>query len=302
MKPVLLDPYYRSAVLPGTMKSEIEFINQWVMDANSTQNVLWIHGPPGSGKSALTAAVENFYLEMNRLGALIFFDHTKPHESRPRNFICGLAYQLGRFDCRLGDVMIQAIDDRPSVLGQAAYQEMFTKLLSEPLRAVKDMPVKGPSVIVIDAMDQCGEVPWERRELMKVLVAELATLSPTTFRWIIASRSENDLRNHLTKPNILSHALTPESEETRQDIEAMLRHKLTEVIDENPYLDLPADWPGQARVEALVNYADGNFGRAQEALKRIDGYDPEVNICDFLGKHCLQVETLQAGPDRKSVV
>lgn len=294
MQPVLLDPYYRSEVLPGTMQSEIEFINHWVTDANSTQNVLWIHGPPGSGKSALTAAIENFYLEMNRLGALIFFDRTKPRESHPRNFICGLASQLGRFDSRLGDVMIQAIDNKPSVLGQAGYQEMFTKLLSEPLRVVTDMPVKGPTVIVIDAMDECGEAAWDRRELMKVLVAELATLPPT-FRWIIASRPENDLRNHLAKPNILSHALTPESDETRRDIEAMLRHKLTEIIDENQYLDLPVDWPGQARVEALVNYADGNFGRAQEALKCIDGYDPEVNICDFLGKHCPQMETLQAG-------
>ncbi|KZP17876.1 hypothetical protein FIBSPDRAFT_864509 [Athelia psychrophila] len=287
MRPVLLDPYCRAEVLPGTMESELDVINQWVNDASSAHNVFWMHGPPGSGKSALTRTVENVYLATNRLGASIFFDRTKPHESHPGNFICGLAHQLGKFDRRLGDVMVSAIEDRPTVVSQAGTQEMFTKLLSEPLRSVKDVPSAGPTVIVIDAMDECGEGAWERRELMKVLVAELATLPPA-FRFIIASRPENDLRNYLTRPNILSHPLVPDSKETRHAVEAMLRHRLAEIRAENPYLNMPDDWPGEERIQALVNHAAGNFGRAQETLKSIDTHYPEVSICDFVEKNCGQ--------------
>lgn len=286
MRPVLLDPYNRGEALTGTMKSELQFINQWVNDPSSAQNVLWIHGPPGSGKSALTTTVENFYIGLNRLGAFLFFDREKPVESRPCNFICGLAHQLGRMDRRLGNVMAKAINEKSSVVSHAGTQEMFTKLLSEPMRSVADAPAAaGPIVIVIDAMDECGEAPWDRRELMKILVAELATLPPV-FRWIIATRPENDLRTHLTRPNILSHALGADSEETRQDIEAVLRHRLTEIREENQFLDMPLDWPGDERIKTLVGYAAGNFGKAQEALKFIDAYDPEANISEFIEKNC----------------
>lgn len=291
MRPVLLDPYNLPIALAGTMQSELEFIKNWATDRAMTQNVLWVHGPPGSGKTTLAATIANFYLDINRLGAFIFFDRKRPRESHPGNFICGVAHELGLFDSRIGTVMAAAIDEDQTVVSQAGMQEMFTKLLSEPLRAVQEMPAEGPVVIVIDAMDECGESSWDRRELMKVLVAELATLPPV-FRFLITSRPENDLRNHFEQPYVLSHALSPESDETRKDIEAVLRDRLTEIRAENPYLNMPVGWPGDERVEAVVVYSAGNFGRAREACKFIDGHDPEERIGVFIRENAL----LQAGP------
>jgi hypothetical protein len=152
----------------------------------------------------------------------------------------------------------------------------FTKLLIEPLRSLQTFQSEGPIVVVLDALDECGNAD-DRRLLLRAL-AEKSSNLPSVLRVVIASRPDHDIRNHLEpKRNVLSHKLNIDSDDTRNDIEAFFRHQLM-IIAQNNFIPSSIDWPGRPRINALVQRAAGLFIWASTACKFIDAYDPEQRL------------------------
>ena len=54
-----MDASRRTECLPNTRADILKFIFDWVEDATSQQNLLWLHGLAGSGKSTLATTIAN---------------------------------------------------------------------------------------------------------------------------------------------------------------------------------------------------------------------------------------------------
>src|SRR5882672_4874508 len=82
-----------SGCMAGTREEVIGCITEWI-DGPSDQQICWLYGAAGSGKSAISKTVAELCAGMNRLGASFFFLRGAGRRSRITSFIPTLAYHL----------------------------------------------------------------------------------------------------------------------------------------------------------------------------------------------------------------
>ncbi|KAF7972844.1 hypothetical protein HWV62_439 [Athelia sp. TMB] len=249
-----MDRAGRALCLPGTRLDKIDYVSEWATQLGD-QNLLWIHGLAGSGKSTLAMTLADLFDRLQCLGACIYFDK---ETSDPRIFVKALAAQLAEYDGRIGDAIVAAIHKSPNKL-RSDLATQFDAFILKPLMspALEDIHNCGPIMIIVDALDQCGNAqsPQSRETLLKVLRTEVPKL-PSCYRIIVTSRAERDIYDALSLAD--SYELDIISEENADDIMAYLREELARIPRERR-LNLPPDWPGEVRLAGLVRRAAGLF-------------------------------------------
>ncbi|KAF7979251.1 hypothetical protein HWV62_42918 [Athelia sp. TMB] len=275
LKPAKMDLHGRPECLPGTRLDILKIVVDWATNPAASENVFWLSGVAGSGKSTLTTSIAKLFRDINCLGAFLFFNRDIAESSEPSNVVRTIAYQLGQHDRKIGDAISTVIEATPTLI-RGNSQLQFSKLLVEPLSSLSDYPHLGPIVIVLDAIDECG-TPDSRRSLMRAIAIESAKLPPI-FRFLIVGRPEHDIRQHLdARSHIRSYRLRIDSDATRDDILTMLRSQLS-IIRSELMASGPKDWPGEARLRALASRASGLFVWASTAAKFLQAQDPEHGI------------------------
>jgi len=264
----------RTECLPSTRHHILHHIIDWAINVPNTQNVLWVHGPAGSGKSTIATTIATHFRNLGCLGAFLFFDRSFPERSHPSRVIRTLAYKLGLFDQRIGTGVLAAIEKFSSIIDSSLHIQ-FTRLLVEPLSSLTDLHSESPIVLVLDALDECGNAA-ERNALLNILGRELSRL-PSVTRVLITSRAMDDItRAFSSQPNILVQMLDLSSETNDLDILTYFRHQMALISAKRSYLGL--GWPGEYVVAALVARACGLFVWASTASRFIDAYDPREHL------------------------
>lgn len=280
-----MDAFYRPECLPGTRSEILQFITDWCLTpaAHGDQNVLWLSGPLGSGKSTISTTIAERFRELHRLGAFIFFTGDNPTSCDPAAVVRTLAHQLSIFDAHIGSTISKTIESFPRI-GEASIRLQFANLLVEPLLSFAEQHTQGPVVIVFDAIDECGN-PQSRKELVSRLAEEFAKFPPM-FRILVTGRAEVDIEAAFAnKPNVLQKKLDVRSQSSEADIVLYLRHRMA-IIQKNSIFGLPADWPGPQRIQALADQSAGLFVWASTAATFIeDGHSPEARLGILLSSH-----------------
>lgn len=167
LNPVETDTFSRPQCLRGTrvgIRTEITDI----MSAESDQNVLWLYGVAGSGKSTVSTTVAEYFRSISRLGAFLFFERGK---SEPNAVIRTLAYKLASFDSSIAKHVIAAFE-KDNDIAKASAAIQFKKLIVEPLMGAASA-IQGPVFIILDSLDECG-TPRTRRDLLRLLSQEFS--------------------------------------------------------------------------------------------------------------------------------
>jgi hypothetical protein len=293
LNPVSMIGSDRAECLPNTRVEVLRTITEWATDPTEARNVFWLHGFAGAGKSALSTSVANFYRELHRLGAFLFFDRNFQQQSDPRNVVTTLAHQLGKFDNRIGRAIAASIENSPGI-GQSPFRFQVSRLLVEPLSSlelVQELEPEGPILLVLDALDECGSQS-QRKGLLPIL-AEAFSKFPTIIRILITSRKEDDIeRAFKSQQNILSFELEATPEASGPDILTYLQFQMAVIREFNSDLNLPQDWPGEKRIQELGRRAAGLFVWASTACLFIEqGQYPEKRL-----KLLLSTEHVPGGP------
>ncbi|THH29653.1 hypothetical protein EUX98_g4535 [Antrodiella citrinella] len=280
LRTVTMDAAGREACLPNTRNKLLEDLITWVLRP-SEQNIRLVVGMWGSGKSALATTLANYFSELHRLGAYLFFSRTPPQTTGPVDVIRSLAAHLAVLDTRIAEAVAEHITAYPNAT-EGALLTQFNELLVKPLQSLDvDVHTKkgpaisaeGPILVLIDGLDQCGD-PKSRKELISVLAAEASKL-PKWLRIVITSRPEADL-NAAFAPcqNIYKTPLDIESPENKADIATYVRGRLEAIRLKNTSLGLTADWPGQDALVKISRKAAGLFAWANTACTFIDSHYP----------------------------
>jgi hypothetical protein len=265
-----MDASTRPSCLSGTRTYIIEIIIGWVY-LFPERRLFWLNGLAGSGKSTLSTTLANFFRERG-LGAFIFFDRDVQERSYPPNVIRTMAYQLGSFDNRIGAAIRTAFKNIPSI-ADSPLRLQFRKLIIEPISSLSTTGAEEPIIIILDGLDECGDVE-SRKELLSLLSAETVYL-PSYIRVLITSRDEFDIRTaFMTKSHVMVHELDIMSDDNTQDILSFFRFQMAEISAKNFSLSLEPNWPGDAAINKLVARAAGLFVWASTACRFIDGHDP----------------------------
>jgi hypothetical protein len=273
LNPVQMDASARPQCLLGTRQEVLSFITGWLTTPTAGQNVLWLYGLAGSGKSTISTTVAEYFRDLGRLGAFIFFDRNNPANSDPNAVIRTLAHWLASFDSHIRSVICAAIES-DNKIASAPLQRQFAKLLLDPLESIATLPTQGPVVIVIDGLDECGD-PMSRRSLLRLL-SDLSKL-PATFRFLITSREEHDINASIAMwPNVIRHELSITEDSNTIDVSMFLCSEMGTIRDRH---GLAHDWPGKAKIHDLVKSSAGLFIWASLAANLItEAYNPKEQL------------------------
>jgi hypothetical protein len=271
--------------MDGTRQAVIAKIMEW-MDGDGDQPIFWLHGPAGSGKSAIAQTVAEICAEKDRLGASFFFLRGIGHRSNFTRFLPTLAYQLTGVLPSTEAYLRNVLQSDPLISYRSlAYQ--FQKLMIDPLPKLAS-----PLVIVIDALDECDDKD-SIAEFIQVLLAHFGRGDHIPYRIFMTSRVEEHILSELevsvrhVHPTTYSLALQDYS--TDDDIRMYLRSRFATIYQGKarlmPGIRLP--WPSGKVLDQLVCQCAGLFIFAATLVDFVnDGDDlPQLKLQKALGMH-----------------
>lgn len=277
LEPTKMDPSRRTRCLKGTRSDVLQYATHWVSVPDPQDNLLWIYGMAGSGKSTITTTLANYFRETGQLGAFLFFNRDVEDQSDPTTTVRTMAYQVGTSHPQIGQLIADTIKNTPSLLFSPIYFQ-FKKLLVGSLSSLKDTDTR--VVIIIDAIDESGTVE-EREALVELLSRTTKHLPFSTVRIIVSSREEVDIRNAFLKfPHIRAFELSLTSSLINDDIASYFRFHLQSIAAQHTHLG--ANWPGDESIKALTERASGLFVWASIAINFINGHDPRKRLAALL--------------------
>jgi energy-coupling factor transporter ATP-binding protein EcfA2 len=265
-----MDASKRNECLPNTRLNILKFIVDWVNDPAGEQNILWLFGVAGSGKSTLSTTIASILSDSGQLGAFLFFDRDVTERCDPRMVIRTLAYQLAASHPTLRIAIRTVIENNSNVL-MLPLRLQFQRLILDPLLMITD--TSRMIAVVLDALDECGTA-GERKALLSVLSDGCIRLSPY-IRIIVTSRPEIDIYNAFDpQHHILAYEMDITSPANSNDISAYFQHRMALICTQKRHLRLDADWPGEEMLCKLVQRASGLFVWAFTACEFMNGHSP----------------------------
>ena len=277
LKPEELDPMEAFCV-GNTRRNIINDIMAWTADdSTEAKKVLWVYGLAGTGKSTLSSTIARNMHSLQRLGAFFLFNRDKPLRDS-RTLIRTLAYRLADFDpCFRAAISPLVKQDSSITIRPLEYQ--FQNLLISALKSVEWS--RGPIVLIIDALDECGR-KTNRRLLLQALSKGFSDL-PSFIRIMVVSRQEEDILQALgSHSHVVQYHLDTDSVTNKEDVLEYIRHRLEEIRIKDKCLG--HHWPGEDNIRSLADRAGGLFIWASTACLYIDGYDPNQQLSKLLNK------------------
>ncbi|KDR76646.1 hypothetical protein GALMADRAFT_24628, partial [Galerina marginata CBS 339.88] len=260
---------------PNTRVAVLEKIMNWIhgLDPEIRDALfMWLNGPAGSGKSAISRSIAELCYEEGILVASYFFSRSDPTRNHGRSLIATIAYQASTRFPDIRDGIIKAVDRDPFVFAHSLEAQILA-LIVTPLRELIDIGYfntpDSARIVIIDGLDEC----IDRSSQVKILTAISTTLQrhqlPLIF--LIASRPEHDIRHSFDVgylKEITTRLALNDDYLPSDDIRLFLLDKFTEIKDSHPFKGhIPPTWPSPEVLESLVDKSSGQFVYASTVVK-----------------------------------
>lgn len=265
LKPSDMDETNREPCLPTTRQDVIKYITAWIAEPSEENMFLWVYGLAGSGKSTLSTTIAWTMRDLGRLGAFVFFNRDIP-DRNAATLIRTLVYQLAMFDAHFGIEISRIVDSIPTIADMPLEFQRTNLLSKKALGSVQWD--RGPVVLVIDALDECG-TSESRAQLLQSLERAFSDL-PLFLQVVVISRQEADIENRfMLHPAVHLYHLDTNAVTNKEDISEYFRHRFAAIRQANKYLHLDSNWPGSDEIAALTKLASGLFIWASTACSYI---------------------------------
>ncbi|WP_197443608.1 toll/interleukin-1 receptor domain-containing protein [Maioricimonas rarisocia] len=247
LKPTMFEARLARLLEPGFVGRDwlLDAVEKWRTAPKRDSRLLWITGPPGSGKSAFAAHLAHY--GRDRVIAVQFCEFDKPEHGDGRRIVRTLAFQIAT---RLPDYR-KLLLTLPEIneLDEKNPSELFDYLLARPLQ----LAIGGGReryLIVVDALDEANR---NGRNEFVDLLARHADALPKWVAFVVTSRPDPGISTALQGFEPL--ALDTSTDENRDDVRRYLRSHLERFlqdrVDAEKLLDLILE-----RGEALFLYAE----------------------------------------------
>ena len=234
-------------------------IELWTRDFDKPP-VYWLNGLAGTGKSTIAKTIAERTFADGRLGASFFCSRDFEDRSNLQAIFPTLAVQLARRYIQFRSNFIQLVQSDPGIVHESLCGQM-KKLIVQPLA---DSAI--PTVIVIDALDECKDE--EPASAILSVLGQFVAEVPTV-KFFITGRPESRIRDGFRLPLLAKatdvfflHEVEPGR--VNNDIRLFLTHKFSELKSRRHGLD---GWPAKEQVDLLCERAGGLFVYAVAAVK-----------------------------------
>ncbi|KAG6907878.1 hypothetical protein DXG01_007042 [Tephrocybe rancida] len=308
------DPSYtaqnKRACHPGTRDDILNEIKDWINDhsEDTSQNALWIVGPPGCGKSTIAASIAEYCQSQGNLGAQFFISHTNRNTTNPLYYFPTVIRDLYRQSDTVEQHLYDTLKER--IFSFDTPEKAAQLFLDTIENAASDHP-NDPVVVIFDGLDETSsyhDVPDQlRREHLGNTVTVFSDLvsklshQHRNAKILISSRPEAEILRRFKRSvhgqNIKELEIRTDGEKSLHDIKKLLRHRLAEIAMK--YLPPTVIWPREEHLEQLATAASGLFIWAVTACNYIDArlrlrgkQNPDEVFLEFNQRHQVDLRTL----------
>jgi hypothetical protein len=258
--------------LPGTRESVLRDILLWAKNPRD-QNVFWLNGLAGTGKSTIAQSFSEMVAGDGFLGASFFCSRDYLDRRELKNIFPTLAYQLA---CRyplFRSRIVRIIKENPT-LAHTSLISQLENLLVNPLSG-QDISC----VIAIDALDEC--IDDQPASAILSVLGRFAKQVPLV-KFFITGRPEPRIRSGFRLPLLepltqifLLHEV--ELSSVDDDIRLYLTQRLTTIAKQRSDLDLSDPWPRDNEIQTLTKKSSGLFIFASTLVRFIASEHHEPN-------------------------
>jgi len=274
--------------LPGTRKSQIETILHWIETDSQKKPLFVVLGPAGSGKSSLLVTIAQICHTRGYFAGSFFFSGTDSDRNSEARLANTIAYQIAIAIPEFQPYIARMVAADSAILSPSrSFQSQMRSLLLQPFSQFRlDNPgfLLQPRVVIIDALDECGN----EKDQLQVL----ETLSEALFResfpflCILSSRFdlhiENAMSHKRTRPLIHDRVILGEASDAEMaDIRSYLKAEVARIQEEHPFrMRIPDGWPADSDLETIVDQSGGQFIYAATVVRYIDspGHKPQDRL------------------------
>jgi hypothetical protein len=246
------------------------------------QNVFWLNGLAGTGKSTIAQSFSEMVANEGFLGASFFCSRDYLERKELKNIFPTLAHQLACRYPHLRSHIVASIKKDPT-LAHTSLIYQLENLLVKPLSG-KNVSC----VIVIDALDEC--IDDQPASAILSVLGRFAKQLPL-FKFFITGRPEPRIRSGFRLPLLepltqvfLLHEVELSSVDS--DIQLYLTQRLTTFAKRRSDLELPDAWPRDDEIKALTKKSSGLFIFASTLARFIESehHEPDERLQLVLSK------------------
>ncbi|KAK4071522.1 hypothetical protein Purlil1_13413 [Purpureocillium lilacinum] len=237
----------------------LQQVSEWAHDPNA-EDVFWLNGMAGTGKSTIARTVARDLAHNHRLGASFFFKRGETDRAGMSKLFPTLAADLASNIPTIAPHLKDTIETCPGILRKSAH-EQFDKLVWQPLSMLASDSSSPIPVVVLDALDECEDE--EDIKLMFRLLSRAAKGQSARLKVFLTSRPElpirlgfkemegeyQNLRLHEISQHVITHDITIFFGEELQRI----RREYNSTVREERQLS--GGWPGASELRTLVHMA-----------------------------------------------
>ncbi|TLD13706.1 uncharacterized protein PgNI_05039 [Pyricularia grisea] len=231
-----------------------EDFNQWRQDTSRQHWLYWMHAPPGTGKSVLSASVFRMLSQENVF--CFFFVNGNKKRNTVSGMLRTIALQMARKHPGVKNALREL--QRNSIqLDDTDEKLVWRKLF---VNCIFKVPLAAPQFWVIDALDECSDFG----KLFPLL--KIASSNWPTLRIFLTSRPSPEIRSEirsLSGPNFRTFEDGISPEDTNSDIEQLLKtHRDALPVDD-------ADLKNEL-LRRIARDSQGSFLWAKVVLKEME--------------------------------
>ncbi|KAF7358362.1 hypothetical protein MVEN_00886200 [Mycena venus] len=227
-----------------------------------SSGILWLHGPAGSGKSAVAQSLCQQLKDERRLGGS-FFKRGHPSRGNAKRLFPTIAYQLSLLHPKLRQLISDEIENDPAIVDRSLSDQLQTLVIG-PCRRIC-LP---HLVIVIDGLDECDGDDTQQEVLRSIAHASCRETLPILI--FIASRPESHIRETFAELGLNGISRALNINKSFNDVRRYLLHEFGRIHSEHRTMaGIPLPWPQSNIVEDLVQKSSGYFIYAATVVKFI---------------------------------
>jgi len=247
-------------------------IKDWINGTGEdAQQIFWLSGTAGKGKSAIAHTIANWFDERGGPVACFCFDRTRKAEQRHEKIFTTIARDLAERDPIIRRTLASAAHDNELRHTKDTARQWKNFILG-PVGAASQA-VDTPVLVVIDALDESGEAS-SREQILRMITGNVDPLSteptklPAHFRILITSRPLEDIHKSLHGMQHIHHVSIDDSSlvSAERDIQRYISTKLADLRSTFNDVDF----------QRLSKQSDGLFEWARLACEYIKGTNKVV--------------------------
>ncbi|KAJ3283358.1 hypothetical protein HK104_010416 [Borealophlyctis nickersoniae] len=184
---------------PGTRTWLFDTIQKWASSTTTEERLFWLKAPPGTGKSIVAAHLAESLRETHHVVATFLCNHSEASRSDPGCLTNTIALQLAAQIPAVHDHLRKCLDDDPEIVN-SELPNRFRSLITEPLQDARSLPDdRIPTIILIDALDECGTIGSTHRASFLDTLFYNISLFPPFVKVFLTCRPDEQVNNAMKK-------------------------------------------------------------------------------------------------------